>query len=552
MDPSKSDQAVRRVGRNAAVIALAGLAVRALGLVREMALAYFFGAGPVRDALAIALRVPSVLRDLFAEGSMAAAFVPAFTEYRQQRGKDAAFVLANITLGFILVILGLVVASFVFLGRWWVLLFAGGFRDHPETLELAVQLTALAGPYILLVSMATVFMGMLNVQGKFFGPALAPAALNVAAIAGCFLGGPLHDLTGVDPIAAVAAAYTVGGLAQFVAMYPALRRLGFRFRPRLAFRHEGLHRVVKLMVPGLLGLAAIQLTNIIDMQVASRFAPGVVSYVEYSFRLVLLPVSMVGMALATATLAKASLDVASRDPEALRATVSRSVSMLFLVALPVAGMLVALAEPITQTLFVAGEFTFDDASATARLLQLYALGVAGFCYPRVIIPIFFSLGDSLRPMLVALLTIGLKLACVLALLPLMSYPGLVLATSIAVSVEAAVMWWLLRRRIGSMVAGTASGLVRILFATGLMVALTWGALELLPATWDQPSKPLQLVKLALGCAIGGVVYVGACVALRVRELGELARKVQGKLKPPGPPGGTPGRPHSGPPDPRHD
>jgi putative peptidoglycan lipid II flippase len=161
----------------------------------------------------------------------------------------------------------------------------------------------------------------------------------------------------------------------------------------------------------------------------------------------------------------------------------------------------------------------------------------------VIIPVFFALGDSLRPMLVALLTIGLKLGCVLALLPLMSYQGLVLATSIAVSVEAAVMWWLMRRRIGSMLPGTASGLVRIVVATALMVALAWGALELLPASWDEPSKPLQLIKLALGGAVGGVVYVGACVVLRVRELGELARKVKGKLKPPGPPGGAPPRHH---------
>jgi len=526
---------VQRVGLNAALIALAGLAVHGLGLVREIALAYFFGAGPMRDALAIALRVPAVLRDLFAEGSMAAAFVPAFTEYREQRGKEAAFALANLTLGFILVVLGIVVASFVFAGKWWVLLFAGGFADHPETLALATQLTALAGPFILLVSLATIFMGMLNVHGKFFLPALTPALLNVAAIAGCFLGDPMHEAFGIHPVAPVAAAYTVGGIAQFAAMYPALRRLGYRCRPKVNFRDPGVQRIVKLMVPGLLGLAAIQLTNIIDMQVASRFAPGVVSYVEYSFRLVLLPVGMVGMALATATLAKASLDVASKDPEALRATVSRSVSMLFLVSFPVGGLLIALAEPITQALFVGGEFTFEDAAATALLLQLYAVGVAGFCYPRVIIPIFYSLGDSLRPMTVALLTIALKLGLVVALLPLMSYPGLVLATSIAVTAEAGVMWWMLRRRIGSMVPGTVSGLVRITIASAVMAAVAWGAVALLPESFDRPGKLLQLAKLALGCCVGGVVYVGLCTALRVRELGELLAKVRSKLRPPGPP-----------------
>ena len=526
---------VERVGRNALLIAVAGLAVRALGLVREMALAYFFGAGPVRDALAIALRVPSVLRDLFAEGSMAAAFVPSFTAYMEKRGREEAFLLANVLLGFLMLVLGGIVASFVFAGRYWVLLFAGGFADHPETLALATRLTALAGPFILLVSLATVLSGMLNVHGRFFLPALAPAALNVAAIAGCLIGSPFERWTGLDPVVAVAGAYTVGGIAQFVVLYPAARKLGFRLRPRLQLAHAGLRKVVLLMLPGLLGLAAIQLTNIIDMQVASRFGPGVVSYVEYSFRLVLFPISMVGMALATATLAKASLDVAAEDPAALRSTVSRSVSMLFLVSLPVGGLLFALARPITQALFVGGEFSFHDAAETAVLLQLYALGVAGFCYPRVVIPIFFALGDSLRPMLVALLTIGLKLGCVLALKPVLGYRGLVLATSIAVSVEAFVIWWLLRRRIGAMVPGSTAGLVKIVLATLVMVGAVLGASMLLPGAWDEPSKPLQLVELVGGLALGGAVYVAACAILGVRELGELAAKVAGKLRPPPPP-----------------
>ncbi|MDP7114867.1 MAG: lipid II flippase MurJ, partial [Myxococcota bacterium] len=410
---------------------------------------------------------------------------------------------------------------------------------RPETLALAVRLTALAGPFILLVSLATVLAGMLNVNGRFFLPALAPAVLNVAAIAGCVAGQPLENWLGVDAVMAVAASYTIGGLAQFFVLYPAIRRHGFRLRPRLNLRHPGLVRIVLLMLPGLLGLAAIQLTNIIDMQVASRFAPGVVSYVEYSFRLVLFPISMAGMALATATLAKASLDVAARDPEALRTTVSRSVAMLFLVATPVGGLLLALAEPVTQALFVGGEFNFDDAHETAVLLQLYALGVAGFCYPRVAIPIFFALGDSLRPMLVALLTIGLKLGLVILLLTLtdLEVRGLVVATSVAVSAEAIVIWWLLRRRIGRMAAGTTASLVKIAAATMLSAAAAAGALYLLPDSWDRPGKLLQLAKLVGGLTLGSGVYLGVCTALGVKELRELLAKVRSKLRPPGPPPG---------------
>jgi len=538
---------VQRVGRNAAVIALAGLAVRALGLVREATLAYFFGAGPARDALAIALRLPAVLRDLFAEGSMAAAFVPRFTEYREQKGDAAAHELANVMLGFLMVVVGLVVASFIFLGKWWVLLFAGGFKDKPETLELAVQLTALAGPFVLMVSMATVFMGMLNVRGKFFLPALAPCLLNLATIVGCLVGLPLQQWTGLQPITAVAAAYTVGGLLQMLGMYPALRRMGYRFRPRINFRHPGLVRIIFLMAPGLLGLAAVQLTSIIDMQIASRYADGVVSYVEYSFRLLQLPIGMVGMALATATLAKASLDMASKDNEALRATVSNSITMLFLVAMPVAGMLVAVADPITQAFYAQGEFTFEDAHKTARLVQLYALGTMGTALPRVLIPIFFTLGDSIRPMLLTLATIGLKLVLVVLLIPVMSYEGLVAATSIAVTAEAVALWWMLRRRIGKFIPGTASGLLRISVASVLATAAAWGALSLLGDSWYEPGKVRQLIKVCLGVGTGGVVYLIACAVLRVEELWVFLAKVRSKLKPPGPPPGAPPGAPPGPP-----
>ncbi len=536
---SESRQGVQRIGRNAASIAVAGIAVRVLGVAREAALAYFFGAGPARDALAIAIRLPAILRDLFAEGSMAAAFMPSFTAFREREGDEAAFALANTVIGFVLVVLGLVVASFIFAGKAWVLLFAGGFVDRPETLELAVRLTALAGPFVLMISVATVFMGMLNVHGRFFLPALAPGTLNVVVFVGCFMGQPVERFLGVDPIAAVAASYTIGGLAQMAWMLPALHRIGFRLRPRFDFRHPGLRTIVRLMVPGLLGLAAVQLTNIIDMQIASRYAPGVVSYVEFSFRLMLIPVAMVGMALATATLAKASLDVADGDRDALRGTVSSSVTMLFLVALPVAGLLLAVAEPITQTLFVQGAFTFDDAHKTARLVQLYALGTMGTVFPRLVIPIFFSLGDALRPMFVTLSTIGLKFLLVLALIPVMSYEGLVLATSLAVTVESAILWLMLRRRVGSLLPGSLSSILRIVVAAVVASAAAWGVLSLLPASWDEPGKVLQLGKAAVGSAACTAIYLAVCAALRVPELRLFLERVRSKVRPPGPPPGAP-------------
>ncbi len=540
------------VARSAASVGLAGLLTRILGLVRESAIAYYFGASPARDALAIALRIPNILRDLFAEGALSAAFVPNYTEYERNHGVPAALALANAVLGFLLLVVGALVLSFVFLARPWVLLFAGaGYASQPEQLELATRLTQLSGPFLLAISLAMVPMGILNVRGRFFWPAMTPALFNLVGILSCVFAQPFARFTGWDPITAVALGFTLGGTGQCLAMYPMVRRYGFRFRPSFDFSHPGLRRIIKLMAPGIIGLAAVQLTNIIDMQYASRWE-GAASHVEYSFRLILFPIGIVAMALATATLAAASRHVADQDHEGLRRTVSQSVVLLCFLSLPASAAFIVLREPLAQFFYMQGQFGAVDATRTGWMLALFATGLMGFSYPRVIIPIFYALGDTLRPLLLTLLTILLKWGMVIALLPVMvlapawlfgkaePYYALPLASAVAGNAEAVLLLWLLRRKMGPLTSGTGRAVLRIALATTVSAVAGWGVLALLPDTWAAPGKLLQTVKLALSGGVMVVAYVLAASLLGVEEMKSLLRKL--KEGPPRRPGGPPRAP----------
>lgn len=537
------DAAGGEVVRGAAAVGLAGLLTRVLGLVREAALAYYFGAGAARDALGVALRIPNILRDLFAEGSLTAAFVPNFTEYDRNQGAKAAVALAQAVIGFLLVVVGAIVLSLVVFGERWILLFAGGFADDPEQLRLATRLTQVAGPFLLLASLSAVVAGTLNVRGRFFLPAIAPALFNVVGVLSCLLAEPFARTTGQPAILAVGIGFTLGGVAQLAAMLPAARRLGFRFWPRFNFAHPGLRRVVRLMVPGVIGLAGVSLTNLIDVQVASRWT-GAVAYIDYAFRLILFPIGIVAMALATSTLAVASRDVADGDSEGLRRTVSQSVVLLGFLSLPAAAAFVVLREPLAQFFYMQGRFGPEDASRTGWVLALYALGLMGYSYPRILLPIFYALGDSLRPMLLTLLTIAAKAGLVWALLAPFEartwaepYYALPLASAIAVNGEAVVLLLLLRSRIGPLTPSTWPALLRISLATAAAAAAGWAVLRLLPASFEAPGKALQMVKLAASGGAMALAYVAAALALRVEEMRALVQKI--KEGPKGRPGRAP-------------
>ena len=504
---------------------------RILGVVREQVLAALFGAGNAMDAYNVAFRIPNLVRDLFAEGAMSSAFVPTFTRRLTTDGRESAWRLGNhVVNGLIVITTGIVVLGIVFADPL-VNLFAAAYRSVPGKFELTVFLTRLMLPFLTFVALAAAFMGMLNSLHRFFIPALSPAMFNVAIIACALVLVPFMPGLGLPAIAAVAIGALLGGVAQLALQWPALRREGFRYRPILDWRDESLRRVLVLMGPGTLGLAATQINVFVNTVLATGEGTGAVSWLNYAFRLMYLPIGLFGVSIATATLPAVSRDWARDDESAARRTVADGLSLMLMLNVPATVGLMVLATPIVRVIFERGAFTPADTAATAAALQFYAIGLIGYSIVRIASPVFYALGQSRTPVMISGATVLLNVLLNVALVRVMGYRGLALGTSIAALFNAGLLMFFLRRRLDGIEGGRITGaMVRIAIASALMgiaaVAADTAAGAWLPGGGLMP----QVIRLAatIGAALG-VLSVAAYV-LRIREFREGVTLVVRKLR----------------------
>ncbi|HKQ19788.1 MAG TPA: murein biosynthesis integral membrane protein MurJ, partial [Candidatus Eisenbacteria bacterium] len=495
---------------------------RLLGLAREQVFAAQFGAGFAVDAFQVAFRIPNLLRDLFAEGAMSAAFVPTLTRTQQERGPEAAMRLANLVINFLLVVISVLIVVGIFAAPWIVRVMAPGFGFVPGKLALTTLMTQIMMPFLLLVSLAAAVMGILNTRRVFFIPALAPTLLNVGLIASGFLIAPFCPRFGLEPIVGMAIGALLGGLGQLLIQVPSLREQGYRWRPELSFTDPGVLRMVALMAPASIGIAAMQVNVFASTFLASSLAQGSVSWLNYAYRLMQLPIGLFGVAIATVTLAEVSRHAAAGNLSDLRDTLSFSLRMVFVLTLPATFLLIALAEPIIALLYQHGRFSTADTAETARALWAYAVGLTAFSGVRVMVPAFYSLGMARVPVTVSLVTIAVTVALYFALMGPLHHMGLALATSIGSVLNFAILFAMLRRKIGPLggkrltLSGAQITLASIVAATAATV--TAGAVE-----GAINVRPVGSRLLVVGAAsgVGVLVFLALGSFLRISELRPL-------------------------------
>jgi putative peptidoglycan lipid II flippase len=529
--PSPDSSPSPGLARSAAAAGAATLTSRILGVVREQVLAALFGAGNAMDAYNVAYRIPNLVRDLFAEGAMSSAFVPTFTRHLATEGKASAWRLGNyvvnalIVITVVLVLLGIVFAEPI------VSAFAGAYREVPGKLELTVFLTRIMLPFLTFVALAAAFMGMLNSLHRFFIPALSPAMYNVATIVCAFALVPLMPALGLPAIAGIAIGSLIGGMAQLALQWPALRREGFRYRPAIDWQDESLRRVLVLMGPGTIGLAATQVNVFVNTVLATGEGTGAVSWLNYAFRLMYLPIGLFGVSIGTATLPAVSRHVAQGDEAAARRTIADGLSLMMMLNVPATIGLMLLAEPIVRVIFERNAFTPADTAATAAALQFYALGLLGYSVVRIASPTFYALGRNRTPVVVSVATVLVNAALNVALVRMMGFRGLALGTSIAALFNAAVLMILLRRRLqgidGTRVFGSFA---KIALASAAMGTATLALDRLLGVWLPGDLLLLQIVRVTL--TIGGslAVLAGAAHLLRIREFREGMALVTRRLR----------------------
>ncbi len=506
------------------------MASRILGVVREQVLAAYFGAGNAMDAYNVAFRIPNLVRDLFAEGAMSAAFVPTFTRRLTADGRDSAWRLGSTVITALLVITtAMVIAGLVF-AEPIVRAFAADYAEVPGKLELTVLLTRIMLPFLTLVALAAAFMGMLNSLHRFFLPALSPAMFNVGTIVCTLALVPVMPRFGLPAIAAVAIGTVVGGFGQLALQWPILRREGFRYRPTIDLRDEGLRRVLLLMGPGAIGLAATQVNVFVNTVLAAAEGTGAVSWLNYAFRLMYLPIGLFGISIATAAMPTVSRHAAAENRGGIRTTVADSLSLMMMLNVPATVGLIVLAVPIVQVIFERRAFTHIDTLATAAALQLYAVGLLGYSVVRITSPTFYALEESRVPVTVSVITVLVNAALNVALARAMGYRGLALGTSIAALLNGGALLFLLNRRLhGIEGRRVLVSFGKIAAASALMGAAAVAADRLLIQWAPGAGLSAQLVRLAASIATALAVLAASAHIMRIDEFRRGVRLITAKL-----------------------
>ena len=497
-------------------IGLATLTSRVLGYVRDMVVAHTFGAGPVTDAFLVAFRIPNLLRRLLGEGALSTAVIPVFTETLTRGGPTAFARLSRAATGAAIVVLCVVSALGILLSRPVVALMAPGWRADGALFDLAVTLTRVMFPYLVLVGLAALAMGALNAHHRFFTAAVGPAVVNVAMILAVVALASHLD----PPIMALAIGVLVGGVGQLLVQLPELRRLGVPLTPSAEWRHPAVARIAHRLWPAVFALAAVQITVVVNTLLASLLPAGTVSYLYYADRVMEFPLGVFGIALATAALPSMSAQAARQELPALRATLEFALRLSAFVAVPATVGLLLLGGPIVQVLFQRGEFTAADAALTAQALAGYAVGLPAFSATRIAAQTFYALGDTRTPVLVGFVSVMVNVVLALVLMWPLRHTGLALASSLSSYVNVIGLCWLLRRRLGgprgAEIWGSLGRTVVATAALALWCAWVEGRLPVVP----EPVV-LGLARMVLALVGGVAVYVAMAAAIRAPELRAL-------------------------------
>jgi putative peptidoglycan lipid II flippase len=502
--------------RSASLITVITLVSRVFGYVRDQRVAFLLGAGLEADAYTIAYRIPNLLRRLVGEGAVSAAFIPIFSKYLSEKDKKQAWDFASsmltiVTLGMAgVTVVGIAAAPLL------VRMIASGFLDTPGKLELTVLLTRIMFPYIFLVSLSALAMGVLNSFHKFAAPAFAPVLLNLSIIACSFLTPWFRS-----PEEALAVGVVIGGVVQIAIQVPQLVKSGWRFRPLLDFANPGVKRAASLMAPVVVGVGVVQVNIVVDGQFASYMGNGPQMALYLSDRVMELVLGGYAIAIATVVLPMLSRNAASGQLEQMRSTMNFAARTILFVTVPSTIGLVLLRVPIIEVLFEHGEFDAASTALTAWPLLFFALGLSAFSMVKIIVPAFYAIEDTRTPVTVAIGAMLLNILFNFAFFRPLQVGGPALATSLAGLFNAVTLLIIFNRREGSLgVRAILDSLTRFLVAS---VPLGAVALTLINQPGFYVGQPLGQRILALTATIvaAAAAYFAACYLLRCRELGEF-------------------------------
>ena len=514
----------------AGIVGLAVLCSRVLGLAREMIFAALFGSR-LMDAFTMAFRIPNLLRDLFAEGALSTAFVTTFSKTTAIAGDSAAWRLANKVATLAVIVLSAVTIVGVVSAHWLVAVMAPGF--DPEKAALTITLAQVMYPFILLVSLAALVMGMLNAKNVFGIPAMASSFFNLGSIiVGVLLGWWLDSSFGPKAMMGLAIGTLIGGSLQFLVQLPALRRIGYVFHLDFQWRDPGVKQILRLMGPSVIAAATTQVNVLINSVFASDLGDGPTFWLSAAFRLMQLPLGLFGVALGTVALPLLARMAATGNMGTFRTELAHGMRLGFLLTIPSTIGLIMLAEPIMSLLYQHGRYTSHDAAEAAGALRYYALGLSGYAALKVLVNAFYAVDRRKTPMVVSLVAVALNLALnwFFTFHLGWGHRGLAFSTSCIATSNFLLLYVLMRGHLGRLEsASMLRMLAKLVVPSLVLAAVCWGGLQLFFTDWPTQGLLPKLGGLAVVICVGAAAFFFCAMALGIPELREISHAVKRRL-----------------------
>jgi putative peptidoglycan lipid II flippase len=519
----------RRVSTRATgVVGIAILCSRILGLLREVVFASLFGASKNMDAFLTAFRAPNMLRDLFAEGALSTAFVTTFSQRIAREGDQSAWRLASKVATLTVVFMSVVTLLGIIFAPALIHILAPGFA--PDKADLTILLTRIMFPFILLVSLAALAMGMLNAKNVFGVPAMASSFFNLGSIiGGAGFGYLLDPHFGSRALIGLALGTLVGGLAQLLVQVPSLVQAGFKFQPDVHWRDPGVRNILILMGPATIAASAVQVNVAVNSGFASSLGDGPMTWLNIAFRLMQLPLGLFGVAIATVTLPLVSRSAALGNTTEFRGALAHSLRLVLLLTIPSAIGLIILAEPIISLIYQHGRFTAEATRQTASALRFYAIGLVGYSGVKVLAPAFYAINKRNLPMFVSLLSIAVNfgLNWFFRFKLGWGHHGLALSTSVVAITNFLLLYLMMRKHtIHLETTALMATLLKLIVAGAVLALVCFGA----QWVFFQSVQGLRIwhkaIELTITVAVGSGAFFGAAYFLGVAEVQDVVALVR--------------------------
>lgn len=505
------------MNRRAGTVAGMTLLSRISGLVRDVVLAYLFGASAAADLFFVAFRIPNFFRRLFAEGAFNQAFVPVLVEYKAKGHAALRLFLADLSGVFALALVAVTIAGIALAGPL-AALFAPGYLDQPERFEQLTELVRITFPYLGLISLTAYAGAIMNAHGQFALPAFTPVMLNLCLTLAALIA--LNDLLDAQPIVILAWGVLAAGLVQWFMQLPTLWRMRLLPQPRIAKEHPGVRQVGRLLIPAIFSASVGQINALVNTMIASTLATGSIAWLYYADRLLELPVGLIAVALGTVMLPHLSRLVTDDDHVGFLSTMNWGLGLGLMLGLPAAIALYLMAEPLLAFLymtFAGSAMTDRDITMAGLALEMFAIALPGFVLVKVLAPAFFAHQDTRTPFRFAAIAVAVNLVGSLSTFQWLGHVGLALATALSAWTHAILLYIGLHRR--GWIRADAKVLfvlLRTAVACGCLALVLWYA-GLSSEQWLAMAGPERALKVLLTCVAGFAVYCLVLVLLGVRR-----------------------------------